>query len=333
MIFEIYKKALSVISRKPLKLWGLSLLCGVFTAAASVLFGIIPGVSLALKILLSVGTTMVFLHGYLGEGVHTVQLFDCFKDWATIKRVLCGTLYTDLWIFLWALIPIVGPIFAIIRAFEYALVPYILVREPDVKITEAYKVSKERMKGYKSSLFWARVLWYVIAYAAIMIVFLLGRIPAIGILFTIIAVVAVIALLLFGKLFSGLVDAAYYVEIENDRKNGTHFGKKPAPQYYYPPQGQYYPPQGQGYYAPQGQGYYPPQGQPYYAPQAPAYAPEAAPAEPAPAETPVEAAPVAEAAPEASVEEAAPAAKFCANCGTANLPTARFCVSCGSPLK
>ncbi len=309
MIFEIYKKALSVISRKPLKLWGLSLLCGVFTAAASVLFGIIPGVSLALKILLSVGMTMVFLHGYLGEGVHTVQLFDCFKDWATIKRVLCGTLYTDLWIFLWALIPIVGPIFAIIRAFEYALVPYILVREPDVKITEAYKVSKERMKGYKSSLFWARVLWYVIAYAAIMIVFLLGKIPAIGILFTIIAVVAVIALLLFGKLFAGLVDAAYYVEIENDRKNGTHFGKKPAPQYYYPPQGQ-----------------------PYYAPQAPAYAPEAAPAEPAPAETPVEAAPEApvEAAP---VEEAAPAAKFCANCGTANLPTARFCVSCGSPLK
>ena len=132
MIKKIYGRALTVLGRKPLKLWGLSLLSAFLILVAECAFGLIPIVGLAVGFLLEVGLTMVFLRGYLGEELHTVQLFDCFKDWKTIKRVLCGMGYMYLWIFLWSLIPVVGFVFAIIRAYEYRLTPYILMMEPDV---------------------------------------------------------------------------------------------------------------------------------------------------------------------------------------------------------
>lgn len=314
MIFDVYKKALSVLARRPIKLWGLSLLSGVFTALAGTLFGIIPGLSLAIGILLSVSMTMVFLHGYLGDEVHTVQLFECFRDWATIKRVLCGTGYTVLWVFLWALIPIVGPIFAVIRAYEYTLVPYILVMEPDVKITEAYKVSRERMDGYKSKLFWAKLLWPLAVILAILILGVFGQIPYVGILFNIVNVLVIIALLLFGKLFKGLIESAFYVEIEASYGRCPSFGTpgepadcEPAPQAYAPvPQLE----------TPVSVIYAP-------APEEPAPAEEAAPAE--------EPVPAGETAAEETAEEPeAPAVKYCPKCGAMNAPDGRFCTGCGS---
>ena len=155
--------------------------------------------------------------GYRGEEIAVTQLFDTFKDWKTVKRVLCGMGWASLWIFLWSLIPVVGIVFGIIRAYEYRLTPYILMHEPDVPITEAIKVSREKTRGYKARMFGADALYVVVIAAAEILLALLATIPYIGVLFGILSVVFTIAASLFGPLFLGLVQAAFYEEITHRR--------------------------------------------------------------------------------------------------------------------
>lgn len=216
MIMTIYKRALAVLMKKPLKLWGISLLAVVLSSVLTGLCGVaIPGLGLAVSLLLSTSMIMVYLHGYRGEDVQVLQLFDCFKDWNTIKRVVLGLAWMLLWIFLWGLIPIAGPFIAIVRSYEYRLTPYILITEPEVSITDAIKVSSQRTYGYKLKMWGAEVLFYVIIFVAFFILGLLSAIPVLGVLIALATLVAMIAVSLLSPLFLGLVQAAFYEEISN----------------------------------------------------------------------------------------------------------------------
>jgi len=215
MIKTIYLRSLSVLSRKPFRLWGISLLAILLDLLAYSLFGVVIGIAVAIVLLIDTSMTMIYLSGYRGEEVHVEQLFDCFRDWNTMKRVLCGMAWRELWIFIWALIPIVGPVFAIIRSYEYRLTPYILVTEPDVAPTQAIKISKERTNGWKSKMFWADILVVLIVFAASAILSLLSAIPYIGFLFAIILFLGTICVAVLEPLFLGLVQAAFYEEITN----------------------------------------------------------------------------------------------------------------------
>ena len=152
MILTIYKRALTVLMKKPFTLWGISLLEVLLSGVVSVLFGAIYGLALGINLLLDTSMIMIFLHGYRGDGVACVQLFDCFKDGATAKRVLGGMAWMKLWIFLWSLIPIAGIVFFFVKSYEYRLTPYILVTEPEISATEAIKESSKRTKGYKGKM-------------------------------------------------------------------------------------------------------------------------------------------------------------------------------------
>lgn len=214
MLFTIYGRALKVLLKKPFRLWGISLLSILLSGVLSSLCGFaIPFLGLAVSLLLSTSMTMIYLKGYRGEEVNSVQLFDCFKDWATIKRVVLGLGWMYLKIFLWSLIPVVGWIFAIIRSYEYRLTPYILVMEPNVPITEAIKVSSAKTHGYKLQMWLADFLFVIVFYVGIFILGLLSRIPVLGILFALVAFVAIIAFVALSPLFLGLVQAAFYEEI------------------------------------------------------------------------------------------------------------------------
>ena len=216
MLMKIYSRALKVLMKKPLKLWALSLLSVVLTGVLTGLCGVaIPGLALGVSMLMGVSMTMVYLYGYRGQEVQAVQLFACFKDWNTIKRVLCGMAWMALWIFLWSLIPVVGWIFAIIRVYEYRLVPYILVTEPEISVTEAIKVSAERTKGYKLQMWLADFLFGVLFFVASLVLTLLGLIPYIGVLFLLVMVAFSIVYAALSPLFLGLVQAAFYEEITN----------------------------------------------------------------------------------------------------------------------
>ncbi len=216
MLMTIYGRAFKVLMKKPLKLWGISLLAIALTGALSALCGVaIPVLGLAVTMLISTSMTMIYLAGYRGQDVEVAQLFSCFKDWQTIKRVLLGLGWMALWIFLWSLIPVVGWIFALIRAYEYRLTPYILVTEPEVSITDAIKVSAERTKGYKLQMWLADFVYVLMFFVACLVLGLFAAIPVLGILFTLALVVLYIAFFALSPLFAGLVQAAFYEEIAN----------------------------------------------------------------------------------------------------------------------
>ena len=122
--------------------------------------------------------------------------------------------WAALWVLLWALIPIVGIVFGIIKAYSYRLTPYILMREPDVKVTDACKLSAERTMGFKGKMFWADVLVWLAVTVAALLFSLLSAIPYLGWLFALLALLVSIVSSVFMPLFLGLVRSAFYVEIE-----------------------------------------------------------------------------------------------------------------------
>ena len=213
LILTIYKRAFDILMKKPVRLWGISLLYGFLSAVAVFLFNIPIGLGICIGMLLNASMLMVFLHGYRGEEVYAKQLFECFKSWESVKRICAGLGWRALWVFLWMLIPIVGPIFAIIRLYEYWLTPYILLYEPEIALTDAIEVSKVRTKGYKGRMFFAMVLIPVAFFLVCLILSALSRIRGIGGLFGFILTLFVLAFSLLYPLFSGLVGAAFYEEI------------------------------------------------------------------------------------------------------------------------
>ena len=227
-IKAIYSRAFAVIRKKPLQLWGISLLCILLTGVAYTLCGVIPVLALAIDVLLETAMVIIFLRGYRGEEIAVTQLFDTFRDWKTIKRVLCGMGWQMLWVFLWSLIPVVGPVFGVIRMYEYRFTPYILMFEPEVPVTEAIKLSKQKTNGFKGKMFGADILYGVGVTVVCILLALLSRIPYIGILFALVLVVFAIAAAVFGPLFLGLVQAAFYEEV-NNRKSCPRCGTPLAP--------------------------------------------------------------------------------------------------------
>ena len=210
----IYKRAFAVLMKKPLKLWGISLLFVLLTSVLGSLCGVaIPALAIAVGMLMGTAMTVIFLKGYRGEEVEVTQLFACFKDWQTIKRVVLGLSWMALWIFLWALIPIVGPIFALIRMYEYRLTPYILVFEPNVPITEAIKISAQKTKGYKLQMWLADFVFVLVIFAANIVLAILCLIPLLGILIALAMFLANVVVIALAPLFVGLVQAAFYEEI------------------------------------------------------------------------------------------------------------------------
>ncbi|MBQ9909981.1 MAG: zinc ribbon domain-containing protein [Lachnospiraceae bacterium] len=216
MIKTIYSRAISVLLKKPIRLWGISLLYAALSGFIGILGGAVPLVTICLVTPIQIGMLLIYLRGYRGEEIRSTQLLDIFerKD-DTLKRVVIGTLWKDLWVFIWALIPIVGFVFAIIRSYQYRLTPYILANEPDVKPTDAYKISKERTQGYVGAMIGADLLPIGLLLAVTLVLGLFGRIRYIGVLFNIANFLIILVFVLFIGLFLGLVGAAFYEEICN----------------------------------------------------------------------------------------------------------------------
>ena len=214
LFWRIYMKAFGALMEKPFKLWGISLLgtllTGVFVALAGVA---VPAFAIAIPMLFTVSLAAIFLKGYHREQVFCYELFETMKDWKTIKRVLAGMGWSYLWIFLWSLIPIAGPILAIIKGYEYGLVPYILVKKPELNAVKARELSIEKTKGFKGQMFLADLVVYAIIFAAVAILFGLGMIKYVGILFLIIMVLLLICVGVLLPLFMGIVHAAFYEEL------------------------------------------------------------------------------------------------------------------------
>lgn len=228
MISNLYQKTFSVLMKRPFKLWGITLLSGVLLMAVHVGFIGIPAVGFCAALLLEASMSMIYLNSYrTGLEPKTSYLLAAFRK-DRIWRVLGGMAWMYLWIFLWFLIPVVGFVFAAIRAYEYRFVPYILMTRDDVRPTEAIKISKQETMGYKGKLFGADLLLEGVYFVVILLLSLLSMIPYVGIVFTILRIVLTVVFGVLAPLFLGILHAAFYVEIQNRRAAAAQRPSAPA---------------------------------------------------------------------------------------------------------
>ncbi len=94
------------------------------------------------------GITLYFLNISRSNDVNLSMLFDGFKDYS---RVFCTLLLVNVYTLLWTLLLIIP---GIIKSLSYALTPYILIDNTEMKNNEAIELSMKMMHGYKMKLFW-----------------------------------------------------------------------------------------------------------------------------------------------------------------------------------
>ena len=98
---------------------------------------------------LSWGLTVSLLRNHREESVDLENLFDGFRG-GRYTRVFCALFLVNLFTFLWTLLLIIP---GIIKAFSYALTPYILLDEPELTAKQAITRSCEIMQGRRWKLF------------------------------------------------------------------------------------------------------------------------------------------------------------------------------------
>ena len=76
------------------------------------------------------------------------RMFDGYRDFV---RIFTTTLLTQIYILLWALLFIIP---GIIKSLSYAMTPFVLRDNPEMKNNEAIELSMKMMNGHKGDLFW-----------------------------------------------------------------------------------------------------------------------------------------------------------------------------------
>ncbi len=122
----------------------------VFGAANAI--GIIPvvGFFLSFCITAPVGIGLLIAYINLIKSGNKLDPGDLFKGFNFFWKSLGVTLWLYLWIFLWMLLLIIP---GIIKAFAYSQTLFIIANNPDVKATEALKISMKMTNGYKMDIF------------------------------------------------------------------------------------------------------------------------------------------------------------------------------------
>ncbi len=208
MFLNSYKKALEVLTKKPFTLWGLSLMSGLLTIIANLVLGVIPALAVAVVYLLTCGMAKIYLDGLEEKSVCSDQLFAAFNK--NCFRIAGAMAWRTLWVIIWALIPIAGPIIAIVKSYSYRFVPYILVTNPDIKATEALKLSMKLTNGKKGQMFLADLCFGLGVFLVVFVLTLFSAIPIIGILFMFILFIVCILLMAFSAVFQGLYQAYFF---------------------------------------------------------------------------------------------------------------------------
>lgn len=206
---DLIEKAIVVLRQKPIRLWGVSLLCQLLTVLAAV-FGVLPIISIPISLVLNAGMAAVYLAGYRGQEVNSDALFAGFKRFF---KVAGGMGWMALWILIWGLIPIAGVVFAVIKMYSYRFVPYIIIQDPDIAPTEALRLSAKRTEGYKGRMFLADLFVGLCCAGVLLVLGLLSTIRYIGPVFMVISSLVSIFFGLVVPLLLGLISAAGYEEI------------------------------------------------------------------------------------------------------------------------
>ena len=220
MFFPVIKKGLTKLFKQPMRLLGLMMLAVLLTCLSYMLFWGIPAVGYAVGALAGVSVAWIFLRAVRSdEESKATDLFRVCGDGETFRRVLIGTAWKDLWVLIWGLIPIAGIVLALMKAYEYRLVPYILMDDPEMKPIDAIKASSEKSKGYRGKLFLSDLLMFGVFVVILAILWVIGMLIGMyagrtaATYYLIVMAVILIAAAVFCKLLAEAARAAFYEEI------------------------------------------------------------------------------------------------------------------------
>lgn len=118
-------------------------------AMASLSFSNISNILSLLALPLGWGLTVSLLRNHREESVDIENLFDGFRRGRYV-RVFCALFLVNLFTFLWTLLLIIP---GIMKAFSYALTPYIIMDEQELTAKQAIARSCEIMQGRRWKLF------------------------------------------------------------------------------------------------------------------------------------------------------------------------------------
>jgi len=211
-VSDAYSKAFGFLFKKPILLWGLSLLC-VLMVCLTVFFSILPIIWVPIVAVFTLGMYNIFLCGYRGMDISSTQLFESFAKGKFVRNA-GGMLWMELWVLIWLLVPIAGPVLAIIKAYSYRFVPYILITDPDISATEALKKSIIQTEGYRGRMFLVDLLVFAALVIFALLLYVLSMIPFIGI---IIALICYVVVLLFLPLLVGILNAVVYDKVSKEK--------------------------------------------------------------------------------------------------------------------
>lgn len=144
---ELRAQAWGVLSGK----WGMAVVATLVYFVISGVLSFIPFVNWIATLLVSLplayGFTIMLLNVVRGSDVQLDTMGEGFKDYG---RILGTMLLSSVYQFLWALLLIVP---GIIKGYSYALTPYLLKDNPELKFNAAIEESMRLMSGNKMRLF------------------------------------------------------------------------------------------------------------------------------------------------------------------------------------
>ena len=208
LFLENYKRALAVILKKPIMLWGLSLLAVIVAAIGSFVTAPLPFLSIAIGYLFTCGQVKLYMDGLKGKRVNSKQLFAAFNK--NCVKTAGAMAWQGLWGLLWGFVPVAG----IVKGYSYKFVPYIILTHPEVSAFDALKISMKMTQGKKMQMWLADLVFAIAPSIAGMILGALAKIPVLGSVFSLANALIIIAVILFGSIFTGLYQAAFFNEKE-----------------------------------------------------------------------------------------------------------------------
>ena len=251
MVSWICRNVRSVLQTKPWRLWGVGLLAGLLSWLGGSGFVGVPAVAFCLDLALTGSLALLFLEAYRGNAVESRDLFTPFRR-EQLPHLVGGMAWMSLWVFLWFLIPVAGLVLGPMKLYTYRFTPYILLTRPDVKATEAIQVSARETQGYRGKMFLVDLLIYGALILAALLLTGLAQIPWMGPLFYTLLVVVVLLAVFLIPLFTGLIRAGFYDEVQHCLEDPSYSARfaPPTPPAYTPPAAGQQPPQPGTQYCP-----------------------------------------------------------------------------------
>ena len=148
--------------------------------ALAILFTLfVPFVGIAFSFIISTALTRADIEATSAREANHKLLFSLFGKGAW--RIIGANSIVALYLFLWCLIPIAGPIITIRKAYSYRFVPYIMASNPNVSAIASVEISKQMTYGLKGRMFRADFLFALILLAINALLVLLCFIPVVNI--------------------------------------------------------------------------------------------------------------------------------------------------------